>query len=246
MSRTVEEEPLDFSRYHSIVILTGAGVSVASGISPFRGPGGLWNDPNVERFAHRDELENNPTGAWKFFGWLRETARKAQPNPAHQALVRLEKSLKPEQEFLLITQNVDGLHQKAGSRNMLEYHGSVLRTKCFDYECPLEPFEDTKTYSDEPFTCPVCGSILRPDLTFFGEMIHHDVEWTIKKALRECDLFISIGTSGTVWPASNFVMSAGLAGAMTIYMNLEAENVSHEFRRIIRGKAEEILPMLVK
>ena len=239
-------ERLHFGRYHNIVILTGAGVSVASGISPFRGPGGLWNDPQVERLAHREILDTDPVAAWKFYSMLRETAQNAQPNAAHSALVRLEASLKPDQKFLLVTQNVDGLHQKAGSRSMAELHGSIHRTRCSDFNCTFTPFEDKEIYSKPPI-CPSCGSVLRPGLVFFGEFTDITVERTVKKAIRDCDLFISVGTSGTVYPANQLVRSARIAGAMTIYINLEplVDPGEESFYRTILGKAEEILPKII-
>jgi len=241
-----DADALDFGRYRNIVILTGAGVSVASGIPPFRGPGGLWNDPKVERFAHRDSLDEDPEGAWRFFALLRSTARKAQPNAAHQALARLEKSLRPDQSFLLISQNVDGLHQRAGSRRMVELHGSVLRTRCTGAECDLEPFDDTETYADTKPICPKCGSLLRPDLVFFGEMCNHEAEWQTKQALRRVDLFVAVGTSGTVYPANGYARSARYAGAETIYINVELmEGGDDSFDRTILGKAEEVLPRIV-
>ena len=229
----------------NIVVLTGAGASVASGIPPFRGPGGLWNDPQIERFAHRDILETDPMAAWKFFGALREKARSANPNAAHDALARFENGLVPGQGFLLITQNVDGLHQRAGSRSMVELHGSVLRTRCSNYECTLAPYSDDETHSQVLPLCPVCGSVLRPDLVFFGELCNPAIDHEVKKALRACDLFISVGTSGTVSPANGLVRCAQYAGALTIYINLEAMDPPNPcYQETILGKAEEVLPDL--
>ena len=219
---------------------------MASGIPPFRGPGGLWNDPQVERFAHREILDTDPMAAWKFFGALRETARNAKPNAAHDALVRFENDLGPGQRFLLVTQNVDGLHQRAGSRSMVELHGSVLRTRCSRYECPLAAYEDDDAHAEVFPVCAACGSVLRPDIVFFGEFCNPAADRAVKKALRDCDLFISVGTSGTVYPANGFVRSAHFAGALTIYMNLEAMDPPNPcFQETILGKAEEVLPDLL-
>jgi NAD-dependent deacetylase len=239
-------ERMHFGRYHNIVILTGAGVSVASGISPFRGPGGLWNDPQIERLAHREILETDPVAAWKFYSLLRKMAQDAKPNAAHYALVRLEASLTPGQKFLLVTQNVDGLHQRAGSRNTVEMHGNIRTTRCSNFNCTLVPFEDDHVYSKPPL-CPQCGSVLRPALVFFGEFTDLRADREIKKAIRECDLFISVGTSGTVFPANQLVRSARVAGAMTIYINLEPliDPGEESFYRTILGKAEEILPRII-
>jgi NAD-dependent deacetylase len=234
-----------FRGFKNIVVLTGAGTSVASGIPPFRGPGGLWNDPQIERFAHREILDTDPMAAWTFFGALRETARSAKPNAAHDALVRFENGLRSGQRFLLITQNVDGLHQRAGSRSMVELHGSVLRTRCSNYECTMAPYADDETHSRVLPVCPVCGSVLRPALVFFGELCNPAVDHEVKKALRDCDLFISVGTSGTVSPANGLVRSAQYAGALTIYINLEAMDPPNPyFQETILGKAEDVLPGL--
>jgi NAD-dependent deacetylase len=247
VERLPETEALNFGRYRNIVILTGAGVSVASGIPPFRGPGGLWNDPNVERFAHRESLDDDPEGAWKFFALLRSAALKARPNAAHQALVRLEQSLRPDQSFLLITQNVDGLHQRAGSRQVAEIHGSILRTRCSNFDCDLKSFEDAGIHTDKKPICPRCGSILRPDLVLFGEQCILDAEWAVKMALRKVDLFVAVGTSGTVYPANGYARSARYVGAETVYINLEPlEGGDGTFDRSILGKAEEVLPRIVR
>lgn len=246
VERLDEIDALRFGRYRNIVILTGAGVSVASGISPFRGPGGLWNDPKIERFAHREALRDDPEGAWGFFALLREAALKAKPNAAHRALVYLEKSLRPDQEFLLITQNVDGLHQAAGSRHLAEIHGSILRSRCSSDDCGLKPFNDTESYAEKRPVCPKCGSLLRPDLVLFGEQCNLNAEWSVKMALRKVDLFVSVGTSGTVYPANGYARSARYVGAQTIYINLEPmESGDDSFDRTILGRAEDVLPRVV-
>jgi NAD-dependent deacetylase len=229
-----------------IVVLTGAGVSVASGIAPFRGPGGLWNDPNIEKLAYRETLDDDPVSAWKFYNDLRRMAQNAKPNAAHVALAQFEQNLREDREFLLITQNVDGLHQKAGSKNVLEIHGSIHRTKCSNYECSLARFgfQDKRIYAGPPH-CPRCGSsVLRPDLVLFGEMIDPDITVATAMALRDCDLFIAVGTSGAVSPANQFVRAARNAGATTIYINMEPLE-SSDFDETIIGRAEEELPLLL-
>ena len=244
----VEVLPLDYKNIRDcrrIVVLTGAGVSVASGIPPFRGPGGLWNDPKMERLAHREALHDDPKSAWQFYNDLRKVCQNAKPNAAHLALAQFEQNLKPDQTLLLITQNVDGLHQQAGSKNVLEMHGNIHRTKCSNPECSLASgFEDTRTYREPPH-CPRCDSILRPDLVMFGEMIPPQVNLKAVPTLHKCDLFIAIGTSGSVYPANRFVLVAKEAGAMTICINAEPPEGLNAFHQTIIGKAEEELPKLL-
>jgi NAD-dependent deacetylase len=162
------------------------------------------------------------------------------------ALVRLEYNLKPHQQFLLITQNIDGLHQKAGSQNVVELHGTVRRTRCTNDSCISEPFTDNDPHDKQLPRCSTCQSPLRPDIVLFNEEIPPDASWQSKRALRDCDLFIAVGTSGTVSPASNFVRSADYAGARTILVNLEPMNPKNPyFKEEYLGKAEEVLPTLI-
>jgi NAD-dependent protein deacetylase/lipoamidase len=249
----LERQPLTACR--NIVVLTGAGVSVASGI---RGPGGLRNDPEIEKLAFREALDENPIAAWQFCSDIRKMSLNAKPNAAHLALARFEKNLRPDQQFLLITQNVDGLHQRAGSRNIVEIHGSIHRSKCSDYSCFSYPFEDDKfydptekicqrVYRDIPH-CRKCGPLLCPDMMMFGEMISPHISVTATAALKNCDLFIAIGTSGSVFPANQCVRAARAAGARTIYINMEPLGSAMEepiFDEMIIGKAEEMLPKLM-
>lgn len=170
----------------------------------------------------------------------------ASPNTAHLILAKLEQNLKPEQNFTLITQDVDRLHEKAGSKNVIELHGAVTETCCCDRDCHLVPFLDNLEYIKEIPTCPQCHSYLRPNIVLFGEPIPLDKEWQVKQALRNCDLFIAIGTSGTVFPAANYVRSAEYSGARTILINLEATNPKNPyFKEEYIGKAEELLPELL-
>ena len=242
-------ERMPITAYRHIVILTGAGVSVASGIAPFRGPGGLWSDPEIERLAYREILTDDPAAAWKFYGDLRRMAQNAKPNAAHLALASFEGNLHPDQEFLLVTQNIDGLHKKAGSKNVAEMHGSIRRTKCSNFECSLAcGFEDHRLYRIPPH-CPRCGSVLRPDLVMFGEMIDPHISASIANALHDCDLFIAVGTSGTVAPANRFVQTARSAGAMTVSINMEplgSPMGEPIFSETITGKAEEALPAFLE
>lgn len=236
---------IDIQQYKNIVILTGAGVSAASGIRTYRGKDGVWKEFDVQEYGHVDRLHDKPERIWQLFGPLRTQLVTATPNNAHYSLAKVESNLDSHQNYVLITQNVDGLHQRAGSGNVVELHGSILKTRCANPDCTLLPFVDTEPHDNAVPTCPICSSVLRPDIVLFGEQIPAQQSWQSKRALRDCDLFIAVGTSGTVSPASNFVRSAKYAGARTLYVNLEPMTPHNpEFMEEYIGRAEELLPAL--
>lgn len=238
---------LKLNQYKSIAVLTGAGISVASGLRSYRGPDGLWNDPATAKLSTVDNFAAEPDAYWRFWGEMRKSATEANPNDAHHALANWESKLDANQKLTLITQNIDRLHQRAGSKNVAELHGSIFKTRCSDEKCKLSPYEDTATHSDGAPKCPNCKAALRPDIVLFGEMLPVDAEWLAKKSLRDCDLFIAIGTSGTVSPASRFVEWAKYAGARAVLVNLEkSQPAIRAFDDEIVGKAEEVLPMLLQ
>lgn len=247
--------------YKNVVILTGAGISTASGLPTYRGAGGLWTDPETARFSSLEGCEQDPDGAWRFWSKLREQCMQAEPNDAHSALSNwaLWHSSWEDRSLTLITQNVDGLHVKltsqiqnlqglgpnSRSNDVVELHGSIFRTKCTRADCELKPFEDKELFVSGAPRCPKCKSALRPDVVLFGEGIPVQAEWLSKKALRECDLFIAIGTSGTVSPASAFVNGAKYAGARTILVNLEPMDPPNKaFDVELLGTAESLVPQL--
>ncbi len=232
-------------RYSKIAFLTGAGVSAASGLPTYRGKDGLWTDPETARLASEGVFEEDPEGAWRFWNKLREQCLQAKPNNAHLTLSDWARAIGDGHSFTLITQNIDGLHQKAGSPDVIELHGSIFRTRCSKFDCTLEPFEERQPSSSEVPHCPQCQSLLRPDVVFFGESLPPKADWLSKKALRECDLFIAVGTSGTVSPASGFVHSAKFVGATTVLLNLEPMNpFNPAFEVEMLGRAEDLLPRL--
>ncbi len=239
-------KPLGLQKYRRIVVLTGAGISVASGLRPYRGPGGLWEEAGIADLATPQALAERPAEVWRLFGPVRVQARAAQPNDGHLALAKVQSSLPAGAQLCLVTQNIDGLHQRAGSQDVVELHGSAFRTRCSNTACELEAYEDDSPHTNGVPTCPRCNAILRPDVVMFGEMIPAHSEWTVKRALRECDLLIAIGTSGTVSPASNFVRSAEFARARTVLVNLEPMRPRHPaFDEEYLGRAEELLPVLL-
>jgi NAD-dependent deacetylase len=239
----MEPGPIPLERYRKVVVLTGAGISVASGLRAYRGPNGLWEDEKLRALNRAAALREDPAGVWALFGGLRSAARAAMPNAAHAALAAAEARVAGE--LFVLTQNVDGLHARAGSRRVVELHGSAFRTRCIDPACALAPFADDAPHADGPPACPACGGPLRPDVVLFDEPLPVDAEWAAKQALRDCDLFVAIGSSGTVSPASNFVRSARYEGARTVFVNLEPmapPNPAFEEQHL--GPAEVIVPRL--
>lgn len=236
-------DPVRLTDYRNVVVLTGAGISVASGLKPYRGPGGLWTEGGDVGAATAEGFASDPEATWRLMGPLREQAAAAEPNAAHVALATAER--RAPGDFLLITQNVDGLHQRAGSENVVEVHGSIFRTRCSAERCD-RPVEVDERYAGGLPRCDRCGAPLRPNVVLFGEAIDVDAEWTIKKALRDCDLFIAIGTSGTVSPASNYVRSAKYVDARTVMVNLEPMDPRNPyFDEEILGPAEQMIPQLL-
>jgi NAD-dependent deacetylase len=235
-------QPLRTKRsFRNVVVLTGAGVSVASGLPTYRGAAGLWTkDPEL---ANALRAGASPEVVWRGLVPIRARLAEARPNAAHLALASFERAIVDDGgAFTLVTQNVDGLHQAAGSVRVIEYHGALRRSRCS--ACDLPPFEDASA-SETPPPCPRCGAPLRPDVVLFDEMIGADEEVGAKRALRDCDLFLAIGTSGTVWPASSFVRAAEYAGAHTVLINAESVPGA-PYAEIILGAAEEVLPALLR
>jgi NAD-dependent deacetylase len=226
----------------NVVLLTGAGISVASGLRTYRGPGGLWtSDPNLAQ-----ELKAGVDAAklWSTTcAWRREIAL-AEPNAAHVAMARFEERLAHDgRSCIVITQNIDGLHQKAGSKHVIDLHGSIERSRCSNTKCTTEPFIDRRSEGEVP-TCPSCGAPIRPDIVLFDEPLGALEEVSAKRALRDVDLFVAIGTSGTVSPASNFVRAAEYSGAHTVLLNLEIGSSS--FAECHQGDAVTLVPSLFR
>lgn len=235
-------KPLLLDSYRRIVLLTGAGVSVGSGLPTYRGPGGLWEREDVAWIVEARFLPASLPDLWQLYSQRRALALGAVPNAAHTTIAALQRA-RPN-AVTLLTQNVDGLHQRAGSPDVTELHGSAFRTRCTNPACGLPPFPDDRLYQSVP-TCPRCDAPLRPDVVLFGEMLSETALRQAQTALDECDLFLAAGTSGTVWPAAAFVRLAAQAGAQTVLVNLDAATGSEEFDEVHLGKAEDILPVLL-
>ena len=237
---------IDPSRYSRVVVLTGAGISAGSGLRTYRGPDGVWQEHDVERLGHVSALHESTADMWRLFGAMREPVLAARPNAAHLALAAWERRLTPGQQLLIATQNVDSLHQAAGSRNVSEIHGNIMFTRCVNLSCSFPRFRDEALHEEVVPLCPQCGSALRPDVVLFGEELKLDASWAVKRALRDCDLFLAVGTSGLVEPAASYVRGAEYAGARTILVNLEPlQRPNPAFQEQYLGKAEEILPQLL-
>lgn len=221
--------------FRRIVVLTGAGVSAESGVNTFRDNGGLWENHRIEDVATPEAFERNPTLVQRFYNLRRAQLATVQPNPAHRALADFEQQF--EGDFLLVTQNVDDLHDRAGSSHLLHMHGELKKARCVK----THRIYDIDTDITDASLCPCCQQPnLRPHIVWFGEMpLFMD---TIYQALERCDLFVSIGTSGHVYPAAGFVEVARAAGAHTVEINLEPSRVRDAFEERLYGKAGELLP----
>ena len=226
-----------------IVILTGAGISAESGIKTFRDNDGLWETHRVEDVATPEAFAHDPRLVWRFYKARYYQSLEVLPNPGHYALVELEKAF--GDRFLHVTQNVDGLHAKAGSTKYLEMHGTLH--SCFCCKCKARFRMTEVDLSPEIPMCPQCGhpkALLRPDIVWFGEMPYHLDE--IFATLMKASVFISIGTSGNVYPAANFINQARRNGARTIVINKDIPENNHYADEFISGKSGEVLPELVK
>lgn len=223
-------------RNQSIVILTGAGISADSGIATFRGSDGLWEGHRIEDVATPEGFSHNPDLVHAFYNQRRADVQTRDPNPAHLALARLEKNYGGS--VLIVTQNIDDLHERAGSQNVLHMHGSLFQTLCV--ACQARAPCTTATYKDSQ--CALCHGALRPDVVWFGEMPYYMDE--IEHALETCDIFLSIGTSGTVYPAAGFIRTIrSLGRAHSIEMNLEP--ASSWFHETQPGPARLTVPAYV-
>ena len=220
----------------TIVILTGAGISAESGLATFRGPDGLWEGHRVEDVATPEAFRRDPDLVQAFYDARRERLKGVEPNAAHRALARLDSEWPGG--LLIVTQNVDDLHERAGARRLLHMHGELASAWCLACDSRMSWQEELGSGPN----CPACGEAgrLRPDIVWFGEM-PYEME-RIDRALMGCDLFVSIGTSGAVYPASGFVQTARYAGARTLELNLEPSLGSVWFDESRTGPAGKLVP----
>ncbi len=223
----------------NVAVLTGAGISAESGVPTFRGEGGIWKQFRAVDLATPEAFSLDPKLVWEFYNWRRELVAPLSPNPGHFALAEIER-LVPR--FTLITQNIDGLHEKAGSRNIIELHGNLWRVRCTRCETITE---DRRAPLPGLPACKSCGSLLRPHVVWFGEMLEPRVLNAAYEAVGDCDLMIVTGTSGTVQPAASMGVQAKQNGAAVAEINLEKTPYSNLYDISILGKSGEILPQLL-
>lgn len=223
-----------------VFVLTGAGISAESGLPTFRAEDGLWAGYRVEDVCTPDAWRRDPAGVWGFYAARREAGAKAQPNPAHVALAELEKQL--GDRFFLCTQNVDDLHERAGSTRLLHMHGELAKSRC-ERECGRPPVEDRAIYKNlsEVSRC-ACGGRMRPHIVFFGEIpLEMD---RLQDEIGRATLMVVVGTSGSVYPAASFVHWARQQGSRTVYIGPEHPLNAHAFTSVVPGKAGEVMPGL--
>ncbi len=222
-----------------VCVLTGSGVSAESGVPAFReAQTGLWEQYDPHELATPEAFQRDPQLVWRWYRWRRELVDGVEPNPGHHALVTLA-GLVPE--LTLITQNVDGLHQRAGSDDVIEFHGNLFQNRCFVEGCVV----DDADLSLEVPVCSGCGGMLRPGVVWFGESIPESAMNDAAAAVSGCDLFFSIGTSALVWPAAGLADAARQQGASIVEINLDVTPLSSETNFCLQGKSGTLLPELI-
>lgn len=238
-------EPIPVDRDDNVFVLTGAGISAESGIRTFRDVNGLWEQHRVEDVASPQGWAADAALVWRFYSERRRQAREVVPNPAHHALAALEAHV--GERFFLCTQNVDGLHEAAGSRRLVHMHGELAKSRCEREGCKTRPFVDDALYLSGALPRCACGGRLRPHIVWFGEVPFALPE--IERRVLGCDLFVTVGTSGVVYPAAGLVRLVRERRRMgaqvrAVYVGLERPANADEFDEVRLGKAGDVLPML--
>ena len=222
----------------SVAVLTGAGVSAESGVPTFRGANGLWKQHRAEDLATPEAFARDSKLLWEWYDWRRGVIAAARPNAGHYALAEMERRVP---NFTLITQNVDDLHDDAGSSNVLKLHGSIWVVRCTG--CGEERVDRTVPLPEIPPRC-ACGALLRPGVVWFGEALPTAVWKTAESASATADVFLVIGTSAVVYPAANLAAIAQRAGAKVIEINISETSLSHRMDAFLQGSSAELLPQL--
>ena len=223
----------------SIAVLTGAGVSAESGVPTFRGQDGLWKRHRAESLATPEAFARDPKLVWEWYDWRRGVLGGIKPNAGHYALAELERRAP---NFALITQNVDGLHELAGSRNVLRVHGSIWVLRCL--ACGREQENRRAPLPEVPPHCE-CGGMLRPGVVWFGEALPTTIWQAAEEAARSCDLFLVIGTSAVVYPAAGLAHIAKASGARVIEINVAETQLTRDIDEFLLGPSGELLPRLI-
>ncbi|HYF01931.1 MAG TPA: NAD-dependent deacylase [Patescibacteria group bacterium] len=224
-----------------VAVLTGAGISAESGIATFRDPDGLWAKFNPAELASMDGFLKNPERVWQWYQYRRQVIDKAKPNPGHTALAAMQYIFK---DFTLITQNVDRLHQSAGSTDVVELHGNIIDNHCSRCQKPFE--EEINIEAEEIPRCTYCGGMIRPSVVWFGEMLPEDAIFKAEDAALECDVFLTVGTSAEVYPAAMLPVAAKRAGAFLVEINPDFTHVSGIANVCVHEASGVALPQIVR
>ena len=230
-----------FAEARRVLVLTGAGVSAESGVPTFRGGGrtAVWKGMPFDKISSAGMLERNLPEVWEWFNYRRGVLEQIAPNPAHRALARWQDRF---EDFTLVTQNVDGLHQAAGSRDVVELHGNIWRARCLTCRAKYD-LRDKESSESNTFTCRECGNYLRPDVVLFGEMLPVGAFERAAAKARTCELCFVVGTSALVHPAAGLPEIASASGAYTVEVNPEPTPLSALCDEVLQGKAGEVLPL---
>ena len=229
----------------AVTAMTGAGISAESGVPTFRGADGLWRNYSAADLATPEAFARDPRLVWDWYRWRQGIVGRAQPNPGHLALARFQSRLR---HFRLITQNVDGLHQRAGSREVIELHGNIWRARCargcgFVADRTGVAREAVASDDDRVPVC-ACGALLRPDIVWFGEALGEDQLNLAVRSARACAVFLAVGTSALVYPAAALPLVAARTGAIVVEVNLEDTPLTPHADFVLRGSAADVLPAL--
>lgn len=222
-----------------IVFFSGAGISAESGIPTFRGKDGIWNKLNPKELANFNAFIKNPKLVWEWYNYRKSIVHQAKPNPGHLAIVEMEKSVK---NVIVITQNVDNLHRRAGSKTVYELHGNIESNFCV--KCKKH-YDEELDFNDGIPTC-TCGGLIRPDVVWFGELLPAEQFQLSEKAARNCDLFFIVGTSAVVYPAASLVKVAKSNGAFLVEVNIEETEATSIVDVSLFGESGKILPQIVE
>lgn len=244
-----------FEKARNVVVLTGAGISAESGIPTFRGAGGLWKQYKAQELATPTAFASDPVKVWQFYSYRRQVALSKQPNQAHYALAQAEERFKDERRLVIITQNIDELHKRSGSTNIIELHGTLFKTRCAkcgqireNYDSPIKPaladdYEGKVTVEDLPKCLEVnCGGLLRPHVTWFNESLDPNVLIAAEQELDSCDLCLIIGTSSIVYPAAAFAPAVAARNVPVAEFNIESTPATKSFHYFFPGKCGSTLP----
>lgn len=224
----------------SVVFFTGAGISAESGIPTFRGKDGIWNKLKPEELANFDAFLRNPEMVWEWYSHRKKIIHQSEPNPGHKAIAELQNHFK---EVTVVTQNIDNLHRRAGSKAIYELHGNIERNYCI--KCRAFYNEELPFIGKVP-TCTKCGGLIRPDIVWFGEYLPQDEFKASANASKNCDVFFVVGTSAVVYPAASLVYTARENGAYIVEVNIEETEISYLADKSFYGEAGKILPAITE